>query len=492
MEDTYTKPRADFRKLIPDPSSWNVVQNALPTVPATVYHEDYKREVLLDPTGKPEAIGPIPAIWGYLIWEALRRLHVRTNGLRKLVKYFQQAISYERFLYGTGDDYYRTHNPRHVFAVFLHGLGLLSKPPFAEHLNLLNRDLSDFYGKEQSHTQHTLPKTNAFKLSADRTNHRQQIFHSDEAKALTAIWTIAALCHDLGVPLQKTNKLNEHVRTMFNTYGGISLDDLFYQSNYPQNQLFDSLLHGISHVISRVDNGIGPKPLAIFRTQQVLLAKRKIALIEGDHGISSALLVWKALDGISDVLVAPHGEHTLDAKTSRRFILVREALAAIADHSNEHLYLRHCNLAFLLRICDEASEQNRPKALTLLEGILTPGSSALALLTQESIDFNGPSRTLTFNYQLVTPSPATTLTLIKDQLRKRHKLMAILGHVDRYKSKNIKTQRWVLKETLTPALTFQLPPGSKKSFPCTKVPGGAPNTFLWIWEDLEFDLEIHS
>jgi hypothetical protein len=230
---------------------------------------------------------------------------------------------------------------------------------------------------------------------------------------------------------------------MFKSYGGIELSALGYRSNFAQEEFFASLLRALSHVIHGVRTNIGELPMAEFRTQQVLLAKRTAALIETDHGIASALLVWKTLEGISDILVAPSGPHALDAKRCCKFIMVREALAAIADHANKHLYSRHCNLAFLLRVCDQASERYRPRASSLF-----PGPPPLEQVKGENLTFiAGPPPKIQIEYNLSDLALKKGSGFANDQEYKRRELSQFLRLSEHATNPGASEVEWRLEQT---------------------------------------------
>jgi hypothetical protein len=465
--------RQDFNKLGLDPEHWQTIVQALTDkaqkkgkLPKNVirYHPEYDREALRGDYGDEKVVPPMAALWGYLIWSALKRLKLRTKGLGKLVDYFGKAQKYEHVLYGTGSDYYRAHQGRHLFAVFIHGWKLLSDDAFLGHVNLFNRDFSDFYRKEQSHKQHTRKGDGEPLVPAATppipTRPWQAIFKEDEQISIRAAWVIASLCHDLGYPLERTSEVNKHVRAMLGAYGGTQMTDLGYSSNFGQEHFFASLLEGLGHVAHGIRLNIGNHPMVEFRTQQVMLAKRKAAYIEMDHGIASALLVWKTLEGLSDILIAPHGPHALSADRCRKFILVREALAAIADHNNKHLYSRHCNLAFLLRVCDEASERFRPTASTLFTPV-NPGPKIPPplVIVEETINFSGaPKPTLTVTYKFKPRQAKNEKEFNERQDDKRVKLSKTLGRHSGTGNLDARTVWWQLRERFVRGNGYQWKP----------------------------------
>ena len=104
-----------------------------------------------------------------------------TFGLETLKKYFEEFTEFEKVLYGV-DGRYRDH-VIHVFRVWLLGLALIirSEPG----IEMSTRDI-DFD-----------------KLIPDKP------LVSEEE--VVSIWAIISLCHDLGYPLEKAEKINESV-----------------------------------------------------------------------------------------------------------------------------------------------------------------------------------------------------------------------------------------------------------------------------------------
>jgi len=476
MKQTYTTPEQDYKQigLSDDDPCWGVaITHAISST--TDYDPDYIAAALNDREGKRKA-SPVAALWGFLIWEALRTLKLRPQGIDKLVEYFEKVIEYERVLYGVGPEWYRAHHAKHIFAVFRHGWCLLNDDAFRAQLNLFNRDFADYYGAEQAHTQHIITTGLALvEVDFSSATHfpKQQLFEVPQpTKPLLALWTIAALCHDLGLPMEKTLAINNHARGIFEAYGGVELSDLRYRSRFAQEELFISMLSALGQVVHKVEKP-GKEPVAVFRTQRVMLAKRMAALIEMDHGIASALLVWKTLDGVNDVLAAAGGSYALDAEGCRYFIMIREAIAAIADHSNKHIYSRHCNLAFLLRICDEASEVYRPRAGDVFAGIPHGKPKVPFEAATENITFtNVPQPTVTVTYEFIRPSVEFKKAFKESQADKHLTLKTklIVPETLRRENPGVSTKEWVFKETCTSAPDFNTDPAPK-------------------WKDLIFKLE---
>ncbi len=408
---------------------------------------------------KEEEISDVAALWGFLIWAAMKKLGLRTEGIDKLVRYFNKVGDYESMLYASDAQLYRAHHAAHVFSVFIHGWRLLNDKGFIEQVNLYSRDFSDNYETMQKHRDH--PKKGGDSVlyaPGDQNldgvmNPPQEIFEGTDQENVNirALWTIAALCHDLGYPLEKTTALNKRAREMFHSYGGIDFADLTYSPNFGQEDGFGLLLRALSNVVHCVtDKGTyGVNSLALFRTQQTFLAKRYLALIDMDHGIASACLVWKMLEGISDILCAPNGKYALGAHQCARFIRVREALAAIADHNNKHLWSRVCNLGFLLRVCDEVSEAARPRAAALFRDVvpIAPGTVE-PVLEKEAVNFapvKNPTdeRVLTITYEFPKDTDEATLKkFLASQEYKRRELQKVLLETLDPQGEDSRAQGW--------------------------------------------------
>lgn len=117
-----------------------------------------------------------------------------TYGIEDLDKYFNDFMSFEGVLYGT-DKNYRDH-VNHVIQVWLMGIWFLDE-------NINNFNFSDGITATDFDYSFEIDKT----VQDDKS---VSLFISKSE--VIASWTIIALCHDLGYPLEKATKLNEKLK----------------------------------------------------------------------------------------------------------------------------------------------------------------------------------------------------------------------------------------------------------------------------------------
>lgn len=128
--------------------------------------------------------------------------------------YFKEFSDFEEVLYGS-IKYYRDHSI-HIIRVFLTGFYLL----------LTSQDINfgtiKIFGEEQI------------------TNNK---ITTEEKQA---IWTLIALTHDLGYPIQKIDKINEKIKQIIKYYGTSGIEEFKYHLPLQNQNLNDFILKFIS------------------------------------------------------------------------------------------------------------------------------------------------------------------------------------------------------------------------------------------------------
>jgi hypothetical protein len=257
-----------------------------------------------------------------------------------LNKYFEDFIEYESVLYGM-NKYYRDHK-NHVLQVWAIGIGLLGLfAPRGGDVYNINKDI-DF------HFQFPMQKQE----------------NSISKSELWSMWTIIALCHDLGYPIEKTAQINKQAKKIITHFGNMQFSELDYNFNILNTFLVEKFLNIIS---SKVYTNIVRKKKE-FKTgiQTKYRDKLSKSLEDYKHGIFSSLLLFKNLTYFleTDYFM---GNETLSPEDARQFYIRKDILRSIAGHTCPKMY--HINMdtiAFLLILCDELQEWNRPKSDSLL------------------------------------------------------------------------------------------------------------------------------
>lgn len=249
-------------------------------------------------------------------------------GIDEISIYFDDFVKFESVLYGT-DDHYRDH-VGHVLKVWAIGISLLDFYEFKFNDGYL------YSGKHNFHFELRIKKS----LSISKSER-------------WAMWTIIALCHDLGYPIEKTSKINNQAKKIITHFGSMNFSELNYNFGIFNTFLVEKFLNIISSK-------------AIFKQRQTAVQtkfKDKISksLEEYKHGIFSSLLIFKKFTYFLETDIWEINDE-LSEEDLRQFYIRKEILRSIAGHTCPKIYHLELNsLAFLLILCDELQEWDRPK-----------------------------------------------------------------------------------------------------------------------------------
>jgi len=259
-------------------------------------------------------------------------------GINEIANYIEDFIKFESVLYGT-DEHYRDH-VEHVLQVWAIGISLISHNKFV---------LADKFEINKDVNFH-------FELP---DNDKKEITISQSE--LWAMWTIIALCHDLGYPIEKTSKINSQAKKIIGHFGNMNFSELAYSFDIFNTFLVDKFLNIISSKANK-DNGNSGNTLIQTKYRD----KLSKSLEEYKHGIFSSLLLFKNLTYFLETDYYLPG-NILSDEDLRQFYIRKEILRAIACHTCPKIYHLSLNtLSFLLILCDELQEWNRPKFGELL------------------------------------------------------------------------------------------------------------------------------
>ncbi|MCL2576631.1 MAG: hypothetical protein FWE27_01080 [Defluviitaleaceae bacterium] len=255
----------------------------------------------------------------------------KAYGIVEIKKYYDQYTDFESVLYGA-NSYYRDHVV-HVFRTWLLGVRLLVKNN-GEYLNEIKLHEKDM----------DVALENSEKLS---------------------MWTIIALTHDLGYPLQKAKSIIDTTKSMVSTFisnPDISLDFSFHGV---QNYMNDFIVRLMSSRMRKSDKNEQTdveeaESMYAARLQPKYYFKFLKSLEENQHGILSTLIIYKLLTYFIESDFNINEDYLFDEDDARQFYIRREILRAIASHTCDDVYqLYMTSFSFLLRICDDAQEWGR-------------------------------------------------------------------------------------------------------------------------------------
>lgn len=249
--------------------------------------------------------------------------HPLAYGVEELGDYFGKYIKFETTLYGSSR-YYRDH-VIHVFRVWILGVS-----------QLLSND--NIFLKE---------------INIDDKCHVNPI-------EKLSIWTLIALTHDLGYPLEKSLEVVERTKDMMKSFvvnPTISMDLSF---NGVQNSMNDFVLRFMSSKMIEKEREEGDDYKYVARLQPKYYFKFQKSLERNKHGILSALVIYKILRYFLESDYSTNEDYYFNTEDTRQFYIRREILRAISSHTCHDIYqLTAKNFSFLLILCDDAQEWGR-------------------------------------------------------------------------------------------------------------------------------------
>lgn len=251
-----------------------------------------------------------------------------TYGIDQLDKYFDDFIDFESVLYGS-DKHYRDH-VGHVLQVWAIGIGLLNK--------------NEFIFKDGYKLESTIDFQFEYEGEQETFITRSEIW---------SMWTIIALCHDLGYPIEKTSEINKQAKKIISHFGNMNFSELNYSFDIFNSFLVDKFLNIVSSKANIKDQ--------CTTIQTKYRDKISKSLEDYKHGVFSSLLIFKNLTYFleTDFSIS---EQKLSEEDLRQFFIRKEVLRAISSHTCSKIYhLEFNTLSFLLILCDELQEWNRPK-----------------------------------------------------------------------------------------------------------------------------------
>lgn len=255
-------------------------------------------------------------------------------GIQELSSYFDDFIEFESVLYGT-DKYYRDHIG-HVLQVWAIGIGLINETKIHLSNGFQIDNTTDFNFQIKENKSKTISKSE-----------------------LWSMWTIISLSHDLGYPIEKTSAINKQAKKIISHFGNMNFSELNYTFDIFNSFLVDKFLNIVSSKVCEDQN--------ITRVQTKYRDKISKSLEDYRHGVFSSLLIFKNLTYFLETDYSISNEE-LGSEDLRQFFIRKEILRSISSHTCHKIYHLELNtLSFLLILCDELQEWNRPKFRDVLE-----------------------------------------------------------------------------------------------------------------------------
>lgn len=278
-------------------------------------------------------------LWKYLVGSAIIYLKLEDSrekhhddgdyGCDELEKYFDEFCEFEKNLYGS-TEYYRDHLS-HLFKVFLLGEYLL-------------RDGQIGFDKL---------------IVGDKKLPKDKEISVYEKEAM---WCLSALTHDLGYPLEKIYKISESSRNMVRSF---DMETISFNISQKGETLNEFIVKFISSVLVATPEN---KEFFFVHVQPKFLWKLTRAWEQFDHGVSSALLIFKKLVYFLESDYCLDKLKPMNSDDAKQFLIRNQILKAIAVHHCNYVYhLSLFDFSFFLRIIDEMQEWGRPRLKDLFE-----------------------------------------------------------------------------------------------------------------------------
>lgn len=243
-------------------------------------------------------------------------------GVNELGKYFDKYSEFESMLYG-GAKYYRDHVV-HVFRTWLLGIDCLLE--------------NDGKYLEKISIGENVKVNSLEKLS---------------------IWSMIALTHDLGYPLEKSQEIIDKTKDMMKSFiinPVVSMDLSF---NGVQNNMNDFVIRFLSSKMHEKPEKPGEY---VARLQPKYYFKFQKSLERSKHGILSAIIIYKLLLYFLESDYSLNEDYIFKEEDVRQYYIRREILRSISSHTCHDIYhLDMLTFSFLLIIVDDCQEWGRKK-----------------------------------------------------------------------------------------------------------------------------------
>lgn len=297
-------------------------------------------------------------LWGTLLEKAIKCLRYyderepfqgsgdtkkpKAYGIDDLRNYYKKYAKFEEVLYGSSR-HYRDH-VIHVFRTWLSGVELLTKN-----------------------------KGDCLKKISIQEKDKRIKLELNKAEKIS-MWTIIALTHDLGYPLQKAKSIitiTQDMLASFITNPDISVDFAFHGVQNYMNDFVVRLMSSKMERRRRLKEAAEDKPkddissedfedYYVARLQSKYYFKFQKSLERNSHGILSTLITYKLLTYFLESDYNINEDYAFGSEECRQFYIRREILRAVASHTCDDIYQMYMgSFSFLLRICDDTQEWGR-------------------------------------------------------------------------------------------------------------------------------------
>lgn len=190
-----------------------------------------------------------------------------------------------------------------------------------------------------------------------------------------SMWTIIALCHDLGYPLEKAEQILGKTQEMMKAF--VPRPNIWnnFGFNGTQDTINEYIIKFISTKMKATtdhENVPGGERLYLGRIQPKYYLKFAKSLEGFNHGIVSSVIVYKMLLYFLESDFNLNDDYKFGREDARQFYIRREILRAMASHTCDDVYnIYLTTFSSLLFLCDEMQEWGRKSWNDMYAGLAT-------------------------------------------------------------------------------------------------------------------------
>jgi len=277
-------------------------------------------------------------LWKVFFNISLKDITSNLRGYRELTRYFDEYANYENILFALDEN----HRDHVIHSIWVMLIGFY-----------LRKNYKEFSGSMMGPgIVYSLIKTQASQKNIE------EVFRSTKEHE-EALWSLIALSHDLGYPIEKTAKANKIMAEMIRNFGFLEQLDFKYNFTIVHQTSIEELLNTLSaQVVWVSDSGYNVITNSGYRLDFAKSFERL------DHGIMSAYLLQMYLDRICEVMNRPVGlsqaYHESSIEKAIDVAIILTWLHAISAHTNDNYYWSVITVfSSFLFLCDELDEFSR-------------------------------------------------------------------------------------------------------------------------------------
>jgi hypothetical protein len=307
-------------------------------------------------------VDDVKSLWGLLLEKAIKCLRFFDKrepyqhedkdkepvayGIEDLKRYYDKYCDFEGLLYGSSR-FYRDH-VLHAFRTWLLGIYILISYRMEEQKEKLLIDCLEIEG------------SSIRQIDEESKGIKGDKIYSINYLEKVSMWTVASLCHDLGYPLEKTQRIFDKTKEMMQFF--ISNPEIHSDQSFRgvQNYINDYIVKLMSTRMVFKASEKANESKYFGRIQPKYYIKFSKSLEKYYHGVISAIILFKSLVYFLESDFNLNEDYQFTGDEAKQFNIRREILRAMAAHTCDDIYhIQPTTLSFLLTFCDELQEWDR-------------------------------------------------------------------------------------------------------------------------------------